>query len=536
MILKKNAKAAFFPVVLSYNEKRTGGIKMKGKTKFIFAWLMALIMTVTCCMVSTTGVQAKAAKAGKLMLNMKTLTMQVGDRMNLKVTQVTPSSASKKVTWKTSNKKVVSVTKSGVIRAKRTGSATITARSKNGKATVKCKIIVNENAAVKSKTLVAYFSATETTKGIAEKIAKASGGDLYRIIPAKKYTSKDLNYNNDSSRAAKEQNNKKARPAMKGNAAGIQNYDVIFVGFPIWFDDAPRIISTFMESYSFAGKTVIPFCTSGSSGISNAAKTLKNVTKGNVSWRIGRRFDADASQAAVTKWVSDLNLQAGQSGNNPVSPTDFVDPSQTSGTIQNPLLLPSQTPESTPESSVSPMPTDTPDNSPSQNPPDTSEQPENKVLVAYFSATGSTKGIAEKIAAAAGAELYEIQPEIPYTSEDLNYNSSDSRANAEQNDSSARPGITGSVANMEQYSTIFLGYPIWWGQAPKIMYTFVEQYNLSGKTIIPFCTSGSSGIGTSATNLQAADTNQATWLAGRRFSGSAPDSEVTDWISGLGLQ
>lgn len=505
---------------------------MRRKTKFLLAWLMAFVMTVTCFLGSATDVQAKAAKAKKLTLNVKTLTMQVGDRMNLKVTQTTPSSASKKVTWKTSNKKLVSVSKSGVIRAKKKGSATITARSKNGKAAVKCKIKVNGKATVKSKTLVAYFSATDTTKGIAEKIAKASGGDLYRVTPAKKYTSKDLNYNNDASRATKEQNNKKARPAMKGKAVGIQNYDVIFIGFPIWFDDAPRIISTFMESYSFAGKTVIPFCTSGSSGISSAAKTLKKVTKGNVKWRTGRRFDGEASQDAVTKWVSDLGMQAGQPGNTPTAPSTTTPPAPTPGTTQNPSPSPGQIPENTP----SVTPTDTPDHSPSPNPTDTPEQPENKILVAYFSATGSTKGIAEKIAVAAGADLYEIQPQIPYTSEDLNYNSDDSRANEEQNDSSARPGITGSVANMDQYATIFLGYPIWWGQAPKIMYTFIEQYNLSGKTIIPFCTSGSSSIGTSATNLQAVDANQATWLAGRRFSGSAPDSEVTDWVLGLGLQ
>ena len=92
-------------------------------------------------------------------------------------------------------------------------------------------------------------------------------------------------------------------------------------------------------------------------------------------------------------------------------------------------------------------------------------------------------------------------PETPYTSDDLNYSDSSTRATREQNDDSARPAISGYVVNIEQYDVVFLGYPIWWGQAPKIMYTFVESYNLSGKTIVPFCTSGSSPVGSSAIRI-----------------------------------
>ena len=125
---------------------------------------------------------------------------------------------------------------------------------------------------------------------------------------------------------------------------------------------------------------------------------------------------------------------------------------------------------------------------------------------------------------------------MPYTSADLNYGNADSRTSKEQNDATARPGIAGSLPNLTDYEIVYLGYPIWWGQAPKILYTFVENCNLFGKTVIPFCTSASSGIGTSATNLQAADTSQATWLTGRRFSGSSPKSDVESWISGLGVQ
>ena len=157
-----------------------------------------------------------------------------------------------------------------------------------------------------------------------------------------------------------------------------------------------------------------------------------------------------------------------------------------------------------------------------------------KALVAYFSATGNTEGVAKHIADATGATLYEIKPETPYTSADLNYSDSSTRATREQNDAAARHAISGSVENMADYDVVFLGYPIWWGQAPKILYTFVESYSFDGKTVIPFCTSGSNGIGSSATNLQKS-APEANWLAGNRFSGGASRDSVVSWINGLNL-
>lgn len=156
----------------------------------------------------------------------------------------------------------------------------------------------------------------------------------------------------------------------------------------------------------------------------------------------------------------------------------------------------------------------------------------NKILVAYFSATNTTEKVAGYIADELPADLYEIVPEIPYTDADLNYGDSTSRTSIEMNNSNARPAISGSVENMGQYETVFLGYPIWWGEAPRIISTFLESYNFSGKTIIPFCTSGSSGIGSSATNLHSL-TNGAEWLSGRRFGGSASRSDVATWVNSL---
>ncbi len=144
---------------------------------------------------------------------------------------------------------------------------------------------------------------------------------------------------------------------------------------------------------------------------------------------------------------------------------------------------------------------------------------EQKVLVAYFSATGTTEGVAEAIHnQIAGSYLYEIVPQVPYTEDDLKYYT-DCRADREQADSTARPAISGSVENIEQYDVIFIGYPIWHGQAPKIIYTFLESYEFSEKTIIPFCTSASSPMGSSATNLHSL-APQAIWKSGARISGN----------------
>lgn len=158
----------------------------------------------------------------------------------------------------------------------------------------------------------------------------------------------------------------------------------------------------------------------------------------------------------------------------------------------------------------------------------TTETTGSKTLVAYFSATGNTKSIAESIADGLSADIYEIVPKEPYTDADLDYNDDNSRSTLEMNDSSARPAISGTIENFEQYDTIFLGYPIWWGDAPRIMDTFVESYDFTGKTVVPFCTSGGSGIGSSAANLEKL-AGTGNWLDGQRFSAGESAKEVQDW-------
>lgn len=158
------------------------------------------------------------------------------------------------------------------------------------------------------------------------------------------------------------------------------------------------------------------------------------------------------------------------------------------------------------------------------------QTPVGKSLVVYFSATGNTKAFAEKIAEESGSELFEIVPEEPYTSADLNCSNSDCRANKEQNDTDARPAISSKLENIEDYDVVFIGYPIWWGTMPKIINTFLDTYDLSGKTILPFCTSGSSGISTSVTAIKNACPN-AEVKTGFRGMASTTGTQIRTWLS-----
>lgn len=170
------------------------------------------------------------------------------------------------------------------------------------------------------------------------------------------------------------------------------------------------------------------------------------------------------------------------------------------------------------------------DNSGSEAPQNPTEAtPKSNTLVAYFSCTGTTKTIAEYIAEETGGELYEITPAEPYTAADLQYYT-DCRADREQADESSRPAVSGTVGDMAAYDTVFIGYPIWHGQAPRIIFTFLESYDFSGKTLVPFCTSHSSGIGSSDTDLHFL-AKSAHWESGKRFSGSTSRTEVSDWVN-----
>ena len=156
----------------------------------------------------------------------------------------------------------------------------------------------------------------------------------------------------------------------------------------------------------------------------------------------------------------------------------------------------------------------------------------NKILVAYFSASGETAKLAKTVAEVTGGDLFEIQPEVAYTAADLNWNDKHSRSTVEMNDAESRPAIVNHVEDMAQYDTVFVGFPIWWYQAPRIIETFLESYDFSGKAVIPFATSGGSGMGKTADILQkfcpGAEVD-----TGKRLSSRESAASVREWVESL---
>ena len=152
-----------------------------------------------------------------------------------------------------------------------------------------------------SKKLVAYFSASGVTEKAAQRLAKAIGADLFEIKPVQPYTREDLDWTNKNSRSTVEMNDRSSRPAIAEKLANMSDYDEIFIGFPIWWYVAPRIIDTFVESYDFSGKTLIPFATSGSSGMGKTLDVLKEVCP-NANWKEGKLVNS-MSDAALADWA-----------------------------------------------------------------------------------------------------------------------------------------------------------------------------------------------------------------------------------------
>ena len=157
-----------------------------------------------------------------------------------------------------------------------------------------------------------------------------------------------------------------------------------------------------------------------------------------------------------------------------------------------------------------------------------------KILVAYFSASGETKKLAKTIAGVTGGDLFEIAPQVPYTAADLNWMDAGSRSTVEMKDKKSRPAIAGQVQDMGQYETVFVGFPIWWYQAPRIIETFLESYDFTGKKVVPFATSGGSGLGKTEDILKAV-CPAAQWLPGKRLRSGESAGAVQGWVDKLDI-
>ena len=161
-----------------------------------------------------------------------------------------------------------------------------------------------KNMQTGNKPLVVYFSATGTTAKAARTIAEVTGGTLYEIVPQQTYTADDLDWNDSQSRSTAEMNDPQARPALKGTITDVAAYDIIFIGYPIWWNQAPRIINTFIESHDLKGRTLVPFATSGSSGIGNSANELREAYP-DLEWQDGKLLNG-ASRSTIQNWISDV--------------------------------------------------------------------------------------------------------------------------------------------------------------------------------------------------------------------------------------
>lgn len=259
--------------------------------------VLALVLLVGTVLAGQADVHAASKKVA---LNVTNISLSAGQTRQLKV------SNAKKVKWSTSKKSVVSVSWNGKIKAKKAGRATITAKFSGKK--LSCSVVVSNKSSKDKKILIAYFSQTGKTENVAQKLQKLTGGDLLRIKEKDKYTS---DYDK-LTKIAKRELNKNARPKVTTEARNIKSYDVVYVGYPIWWGEAPHIVYNLVENVSLRGKTVVPFCTSISSGLGKSAKNLKKnaVISGKTKWLKGRNFYDVPSQKTVNKWVKSLKLKA----------------------------------------------------------------------------------------------------------------------------------------------------------------------------------------------------------------------------------
>ena len=349
------------------------------------------------------------------------------------------------------------------------------------------------------KNLVVYFSMPDNvddstvvidgetlgnTQYMAYVIQETVGADIFRIEPETPYpTDHDKLVD-----LAKEEQNDNARPKIKDMIENFDTYENIFVGYPNWWGDMPMILYSFFDEYDFSGKTIIPFNTHGGSGFSDTISTIKELEP-NAEVLDGKsisRNDIQDAEQEIVDWVNFLDLK--QAEEQPDSSAEAQQPTDEAG----------------------------------------------KTLVVYYSATGNTENVANYIAAATNGDLFKLEPAEPYSDADLNWTDDNSRVVREHDNPDERDIalVKSTVENWDEYDTIFIGYPIWWGIAAWPVNGFIEANDFTGKTVIPFCTSSSSGLGESG-ELLAEMAGTGDWQEGQRFRSGASESDVVAWVESL---
>lgn len=341
------------------------------------------------------------------------------------------------------------------------------------------------------KNLVVYFSMPDNvddstvvidgetlgnTQYMAYVIQETVGADIFRIEPETSYPTD----HDELVDIAREEQSNNARPAIKDTIENFDTYENIFVGYPNWWGDMPMILYSFFDEYDFSGKTIIPFNTHGGSGFSGTISTIKELEP-NAEVLDGKsisRNDIQDAEQEIVDWVNSLDLKQAEAQ----QPTDEA----------------------------------------------------GKTLVVYYSATGNTENVANYIATATDGDLFKLEPVEPYSDDDLNWTDDNSRVVREHDNPDERDValVKSTVENWDEYDTIFIGYPIWWGIAAWPVDGFIEANDFTGKTVIPFATSSSSGLGESG-KLLAQKAGTGDWQEGRRFRSGVSESDVTDWVESL---
>lgn len=336
------------------------------------------------------------------------------------------------------------------------------------------EINIDNDFEVNSNILVAYFSKTNTTETIAKYVREETDADIFKIERKEDYPEQYT----PTTEIAREEKNDNARPELKTylSKGTLSKYKTIFLGFPIWWGSAPVPVLTFLNYYDFIDTTIYTFVTSASSSISGSTNDIKNNANGAIVIE-GKWFSSN-DKSGVTSWISTLNLNIKEEDK-------FAD---------------------------------------------------EKVLITYFSGTGNTKRIGVLIKQLIDGTIFEIEPKNPYTSEDLNYSNSESRVNKEHNDESLRDIelVKTTPDNFEDFTIVFIGYPIWWGIAAWPINNFVKNNDFTGKIIIPFATSVSSSLGSSVSLLQEMN-NTGLYKQGQRFSSSDTLKTIKAFIDSIQL-
>lgn len=345
------------------------------------------------------------------------------------------------------------------------------------------------------KNLVAYYSASGTTKRIADYIAEEMNADVFVITPVNEYTDADLDWTDSNSRVVQEHNDLSNVHVELVQTApnNFATYDNIFIGYPIWWQEASWVVNDFVTENDFTGKNVIPFCTSMSSPLGESGTKLEAMA-GTGNWLDGIRFTSRSSEEDVKKWAKGL---------------DLTKPVTSNKTLIAYLSYP--------------LPDGTDANTSASR------------VIVDGELYGSVEYMAKIIEKNTDADVFEIQPLESYGND---FGTVADRALNEQ-ENGILPELLNHIENLDQYDTIFVGYPVWWYDMPQMMYSFFDEYDFGGKTIIPFNSHGGSGFSGSVQEIAELEPNANVRTDGLTISRTvmaSSEENIVNWLDKIGMK